>query len=477
MINKLILLLALILAGLSNARAQNPALGDPDRGTTKVGAKIGINTNGATAGQVVTYNGTAVVWGAGGGGGGSVITNIANNWSGINTFNAASVFSNMTILGPSVNMTNNASAVLHIYNIRAAAAANTMDLTINPVAGTFVFSQNSSTRASFGSSFLLRGSDGADAISERFLKYGNGAGEWNMSWAAAAITNNIPGSSPKAVWMVGGGTNMFELTPTTMTLGFNSGTAYTLPGSTVTAANGLNFNTDTLWFNASKMVNIGTNSASQAALTIQMQTGNTTGIFLRASATSGFTPLVIRDNTGGANIFSVTSAGAIQFGGNSSIVLNANSLSLVAAGLETLIRNNSGTASSAMQLQGGSHSTSYVRIDGGSTTEQLRINSAGLLIGITNVASGRVGIQTSGYTNFPVTPGTIAAQGNYVTNMLLQGIAVGAMVGASPTVDRAGLVWQATCTNAGTVTVTIGNYSSAGIDPGLHTIHTRFFQP
>lgn len=65
---KYILSAMVVLLFLNVVKAQNPALGDSPRGTTKIGSKIGINTNGATAGQVVTFSGGVVTWGAAGAG-------------------------------------------------------------------------------------------------------------------------------------------------------------------------------------------------------------------------------------------------------------------------------------------------------------------------------------------------------------------------------------------------------------------------
>ncbi len=49
--------------------AQNPPMPDPARGITIINGRIGVNTNSATAGQSLTFDGSGVVWGAGGGGG------------------------------------------------------------------------------------------------------------------------------------------------------------------------------------------------------------------------------------------------------------------------------------------------------------------------------------------------------------------------------------------------------------------------
>jgi hypothetical protein len=64
---KLIKLFAVAMLLVLSANAQNPPLPDPARGITIINGHIGLNTNSATAGQSIVFNGSAVVWGAGAG--------------------------------------------------------------------------------------------------------------------------------------------------------------------------------------------------------------------------------------------------------------------------------------------------------------------------------------------------------------------------------------------------------------------------
>lgn len=85
---RLFIILTLIVA---NAHGQNITLDDQTRGTLKVSSRLGVNTNGATAGQVLTYNGSAVVWGAGGGGGAFPSAGVSNGVMNVDWLSLAGV--------------------------------------------------------------------------------------------------------------------------------------------------------------------------------------------------------------------------------------------------------------------------------------------------------------------------------------------------------------------------------------------------
>lgn len=282
-----------------------------------------------------------------------------------------------------------------------------------------------------------------------------------------------------------GTTNMFSLTPTTAALGFNSSTAYTFPGTTWTSANGLNINSDTLWFNNSKMVNIGTNSAIEGNLTIHQSIG-VTGMVIRSASSGTAYPFLLLSSTGTeqASINS-TGSGVLQqlvlVSQSGGARFSTTSLSLISSSGFGYFRMHP-SQNADIIVQGGTNSNNGVIISPGQPginsvgyTNMLIVRSNGIAIGQGNVSP--VPISLSGYTNFPVTPGTIAAQGAYVTNMSVAGILVGADVHANMSIARAGLIPHAQCTNNGVATVFINNYSSGGIDPGVPTIYVRYFQP
>src|SRR5471030_3009590 len=67
-------------------------------GNTTGSVLLGLSTNGAGAGYVLTYSGTTPVWSPGSAG---TATNVVNNWTALQRFNGDASASNLTVSGTS----------------------------------------------------------------------------------------------------------------------------------------------------------------------------------------------------------------------------------------------------------------------------------------------------------------------------------------------------------------------------------------
>ena len=288
--------------------------------------------------------------------GGSTVTNIANNWAGINTFNALTITTNISLRNGYLMINTNDNAGL------------SRTVTIEPVGGR---TENW---------VAINTSVGGSPVTTAGLLLGdfNGAGA-NVELDISANNARMIAGGSANLWSTSvGGITMFQHSSTLLTLGASSSSAITMNGATHTIANTPQVNTDVWkWASAGGTLTNGTSLFVQNTLSASNIVTRSTDGFAYDTTVAGVTNKIESVNAGAG----IKETRALY-------MFSTNTLSAALPEINTIYTNNLSRMNLAVTATFDAGSSAYIWTVSGSQTNEFGLY--GTSVASTNTIVGYV---------------------------------------------------------------------------------------